>query len=166
MLDVLEVALTELPALLRSPDGWQGLRITYHPPFVDRAWRPWREYRLSIHRIQPCEPGEALLHPHPWPSAIRILSGRYEMVVGHGAGTATPPIAARLVVPAGTSYAMTDPDAWHSVRPLEAPSLSVMLSGVPWQRTMPVEPSAPQAPLSAAELFELLADAAKLIAAR
>jgi hypothetical protein len=160
MLDLLDSVLSELPALLRA-DGWHGLRIAYHPPLVERAWRPWRDCRLSIHRIHPCAPGEALLHPHPWPSAIRILSGRYEMAIAYGAGIAPPPIAARIVAVAGTSYAMIDPDGWHSVRPVEAPSLSVMLSGPPWQRAMPVEPASPQAPLSAAAISELLAEAAR-----
>lgn len=160
MLDLLAEALAELPDLLSgNMQEWRGMRIAYHPPQVDRAWRSWRDCRLSIHRIYPCAPGKALLHPHPWPSAMRVLSGRYAMVVGYGAGIAPPTIAAEFILSAGTSYSMTDPDTWHDVRPLDAPVLTVMLSGPPWARAMPVEPSGPQPPLIAEELTTLLADA-------
>lgn len=159
MLELLEIALAELPTLLASPDGWTGMRIDYHPPFVDRAWRPWRDGRLSIHRIHPCASEDALFHPHPWPSAMRILSGRYAMNLGHGAGIVPPPVSTRVIATAGTSYEMTDRDAWHDVRPLGGPALTVMLSGPPWQREMPVEPASPQRPLSREALVELLAAA-------
>ena len=161
---LLDLALAELPALLASSDGWRGLRIDYHEPFVDRAWRPWRECRLSIHRIHPCAVGEALLHPHPWPSAMQVLAGRYEMAIGYGKGIAAPPIAARVLATAGTRYSMTDPDAWHDVRPLDGPVITVMLSGPPWQRAMPVEPASPQRPLPPEALDELLATARRLLA--
>lgn len=162
MLNLLEQAIAELPALL-DQDGWIGMRIDYHAPFVDRVWRRWRDCRISIHRIHPCEPGTALMHPHPWPSAMRILAGAYEMVLGYGPGVVSPPIAARFVVRAGSSYAMTDRDAWHDVRPVGGPAITVMLSGVPWQRDMPIEPQAPQSPLSTEEIAELLAMARALV---
>jgi hypothetical protein len=159
MLERLETVLAELPTLLASSEGWRGMRIDYHEPHVDRAWRPWHDCRLSIHRIHPCTQGAALLHPHPWPSAMQILAGRYEMSLGYAAGITAPPIAARFVLPAGTVYAMTDRDAWHDVRPLAEPVITVMLSGPPWDRAMPVEPEMPQGPLSPTELAELLATA-------
>lgn len=162
MLALLDEALVEIPALLASPTDWRGLRITYHPPRVDRAWRPWRDYRLSIHRIYPCAPDEALLHPHPWPSAMRVLAGRYAMRIGYGAGTTAPPIAATVIAVAGTTYAMIDPDAWHDVRPLDAPVLTVMLSGPPWGRAMPLDPE-PQAPLTGSEIVALLRAAAAAV---
>lgn len=158
MLERLDTMLHELPALLASTDGWRGLRIDYHPPFVDRAWRPWHDCRISLHRIHPCPPGAALLHPHPWPSAMKILAGHYEMAVGYGAGVVRPPIAARIILPAGATYEMVDRDAWHDVRPLDGPVLSVMLSGAPWDRAMPVEPEVPQRPIPEAGIAELLRD--------
>ena len=163
MLNLLATALAELPALLETPDGWTGLRIDYHPPFVDRAWRPWRDRRLSIHRIHPCAPGDALFHPHPWPSAMRVLEGRYEMAIGYGPGLVAPPIAARLIIGPGTDYSMPHRDAWHDVRPLGGPTLSVMLSGPPWERLMPLAPITPQRPLPDAELRELLRAAAHAV---
>lgn len=159
MLELLDIALAELPALLTSPHGWTGIRIDYHPPFVDRVWRPWRNCRLSIHRIHPCAPEDALFHPHPWPSAMRILAGRYAMNLGYGEGIVAPPVCARAIMIAGASYEMTDRDAWHDVRPLGGPVLTVMLSGTPWQREMPVEPAVSQRALSPEAIVELLAAA-------
>jgi hypothetical protein len=151
MLEVLRVAMSALPELLSAP-GWKGVRVHYHPPFVDRAWRAWGEHRVYLHRIYPCTPAEALFHPHPWPSAMRIIDGRYELAVGYGAEL--PPIAARLVVGPGTEYEMTDRDAWHFVRPLDRPSLSVMVTGLPWDRAAP-KSDKPLAPMDPAELLEL-----------
>lgn len=159
MLKLLNEVLAALPDLLASSDGWKGMRIAYHPPQVDRAWRPWRDCRLSIHRIYPCAPGKALLHPHPWPSAMRVLTGRYAMAIGYGAGLAPPTFVGEFVLPAGAEYSMTDPDAWHDVRPIDEPVLTVMLSGPPWGRAMPVDPGGPQPPLTTEELATLLADA-------
>jgi hypothetical protein len=159
MQNLLDTALGELPALLATTHGWEGMHIDYERPHVDRAWRPWRDCRISIHRIHPCAPGEAMLHPHPWPSAMAILAGRYAMNLGYGAGLETPQIVSRLVLTAGARYEMTNKDAWHDVTPIGEPVLSVMLSGPPWGRAMPIVPSRPQAALSAPVLAELLAAA-------
>jgi hypothetical protein len=137
MLDILEQVERALPELLADGDSWAGLFIDYHPPTVERLWRRWGEYRISLHRIHPCDAGAALFHPHPWPSAMRVLSGEYEMAVGYGKGDEPPPIAARLIASGDLRYEMTDPDAWHYVRPIGAPSWSVMVTGRPWHRAAP-----------------------------
>jgi hypothetical protein len=154
MLDVLAAVENDLPRLLLDEDGWHGLYIDYRPPTVERLWRPWGERRVSLHRIFPCGPGEALFHPHPWPSAMRVLDGEYEMAVGYGRGEATPPVAALMVARGDFRYEMTDPDAWHYVRPLRAPTLSVMVTGKPWDRPAP-RSDKPLVPLSAAQRAEL-----------
>lgn len=81
-----------------------------------------------------------------------MLDGSYEMAVGYGAGVVAPPIAMRMIATAGTAYAMTDPDAWHDVRPLAAPVVAVMLSGLPWARAMLAAPATPQRPLEPAAI--------------
>lgn len=43
-------------------------------------------------------------------------------------------MAATLVVSAGTTYEMVERDGWHSVRPIDAPVLSLMVAGKPWER--------------------------------
>jgi hypothetical protein len=154
MLNLLHEAEKELPRLLYD-GGWQSLKVDYHPPFVDRLWRDWRGCRLTLHRIHPCAPEEALFHPHPWPSAMRIHEGTYEMGVGWGRGQETPPVAARIVASGAMEYEMTDPDAWHYVRPIGGPAMTVMLSGAPWTRWSP-RGEKPLSPLAPAEIEELL----------
>jgi hypothetical protein len=156
MLEILARVEKDLPQLLRDEAGWTGLFIDYHPPTVERLWRRWGEYRLSLHRIHRCGPGEALFHPHPWPSAMRILAGAYEMAVGFGPGMEEPPVAALMVARGEFRYEMTHPDAWHYVRPLGGPSLSVMVTGKPWDR--PAHRADKElVPLTAAQRDELLA---------
>lgn len=156
MLDMLHAAERELPALLRSPEGWKSLLVDYHPPLVERAYRDWRGCRLYLHRIHPCGPGEALFHPHPWPSAMRVLAGTYEMGVGYGRGEAAPPLACRLVASGPIEYEMTDEDAWHYVRPVGGVALTVMVTGAPWARPSPQSPR-PLPALAPEKVAELLA---------
>jgi hypothetical protein len=156
MLDVLERVEAALPELLKEGDAWAGLFIDYHPPTVERMWRQWSDYRVSLHRIHPCEAREALFHPHPWPSAMRVLAGEYEMAVGYGKGDETPPVAARLIASGELRYEMTDPDAWHYVRPIGGPSWSVMVTGRPWDRPAP-RADKPLRPLTPIQREELLA---------
>jgi len=155
MLDVLRAAERDLPELLRDAAGWNSVFIDYHPPIVERMWRRWGDYRLSLHRIHPCGPGEALFHPHPWPSAMRILSGEYEMAVGYGKGETPPPVAALMIAAGDFCYEMTDPDAWHYVRPLGGPALTLMVTGKPWDRPSP-KSDKPLRPLTEAEKAVIL----------
>ena len=137
MLEVLEQVERELPSLLETPSGWSSLHINYHPPFVERLFRSWGEYRIYLHRIQPCESAEALFHPHPWPSAMHILSGVYEMAIGYGEGDQPPPYAAKLVASGDLKYEMTERDAWHYVRPIGQAAMTLMITGKPWERWSP-----------------------------
>lgn len=137
MLDILYAVEKELPVLLQDENAWKSLYVDYHPPTVERLWLPWSEYRINLHRIHPCERDEALFHPHPWPSAMRVLSGEYEMAVGYGQGETQPPIAALMIASGDFRYEMTEPDAWHYVRPLREPTMSLMVTGKPWDRPSP-----------------------------
>jgi hypothetical protein len=131
LLKVLDHIESRLPKLLESDDEWQTLDVNYEPPRVERLWMQYdADYRLYLHRIHPCE--KALFHPHPWPSAIKIVSGVYEMAVGYGIGKKDPPEAARLRLTSGASYEMVDQNGWHYVRPIGGPSLSVMVTGNPF----------------------------------
>lgn len=154
LLPVLEKLELVIPELLLDEAGWNGLFVNYHPPFVERLWRQLPLYRVYLHLIQPCEPGEALFHPHPWPSAMKVLSGRYEMLRGHGPGNNPPEIAERLVLEPGMSYEMVHPDDWHAVRPINEPAFSLMVTGKPYGRW---------SPKSEAPLPELSAERRRLI---
>jgi len=156
MLDILYQIELELPQLLQYDNIWQSLLVDYHPPMVERLWTRWREYRIYLHRIHPCERGEALFHPHPWPSAMRVLDGEYEMAVGFGAGMREPPIASTMIAKGDFVYEMTHIDSWHYVRPIGKPTLSVMVTGRPWAREAP-HSTTPLHPLDAERVVELLA---------
>lgn len=143
MLDVLHRVENDLPDLLRDGvDAWQSLDIDYEPPRVQRLWRShqWQGHepvRIYLHRIFPC--AQALYHPHPWPSAIRIITGRYEMGLAYAETLQLPNIiradreVARVVLGPGNQYEMCNPAGWHYVKPLgKEPSLSVMVTLKPW----------------------------------
>jgi hypothetical protein len=156
MLEILAAIEKELPRLLLDEAAWSSVFIDYHPPTVERLWTSWRDCRVSLHRIYPCGPGEALFHPHPWPSAMHILAGEYEMAVGYGKGNEAPPVAARMIAQGDFRYEMTDPDAWHYVRPLGGVTLSVMVTGKPWDRAAPrSKPLVPLTQEQRRELFRL-----------
>lgn len=155
MLDILARVKGELPELLIDADAWQSFYINYHPPTVERLWRQWGEYRVYLHKIYPCEPEKALFHPHPWPSAMEVISGRYEMTIGYGEGNNPPPVAAKVVLVAGSTYEMTEINGWHAVRPLNKPSLSLMVTGPPWNRWSPSGEIKP-GPLTGSEKIILL----------
>src|SRR5687767_10331982 len=155
MLALLEMAEGELPNLLRQREGWKTLFVDYHAPFVERLYREWNGHRLYLHCIHPCAPEAALFHPHPWPSAMRVHSGEYEMGVGYGKGDEPPPIAAKIVAEGSMTYEMSDPDAWHYVRPIGGVAMTVMLSGPPWDRSSP-RPEKVLSPLSEERALELL----------
>jgi hypothetical protein len=137
MLDQLTLAEQQLPYLLTKPELWQSLFVNYEKPHVERVWCPWGDYRINLHRILPCQAEETFFHPHPWPSAMKILGGTYQMLIGYGSGLQEPPISTTCNLTAGSTYEMVDPDSWHSVRPLDRPVWSVMLTGKPWGREMP-----------------------------
>lgn len=71
MFDVLEEVERAIPRLLWQ-EGWNSLDVDYHDPRVERVWRQWLDYRVSLHVIHPCQPSASLFHPHPWPSAMRV----------------------------------------------------------------------------------------------
>lgn len=134
MLNVLAQVENDLPTLLQDETLWRSLFVDYHPPFVERLWTHWNDYRVFLHRIHPCERGQALFHPHPWPSAMRVLEGEYEMALGFGPGMDEPPVASLMISRGDFRYEMTHPDSWHYVRPIDTPTLSVMVTGKPWER--------------------------------
>lgn len=132
MLEQLKEVEAQMPELLQNAE-WNSLYIDYEKPHVERLWIQLGENRLYLHRILPCEEPQALFHPHPWPSAIKLLKGSYEMGVGYTETNEAPPVAAKIVLRAGASYEMTDINGWHYVRPTEE-VLSIMLTGPKWDR--------------------------------
>jgi hypothetical protein len=141
MLEVLHRVEEMLPDLLGEKAAWRSKCIDYFPPITERLYRDVNldgvAHRLYLHRIHPCE--RAFFHPHPWPSAIRVLGtahSSYEMGVGFGPNDRhdPPPLAARIIVKHGMQYEMCHPDGWHHVKITGEPSVSLMVSGPVWDR--------------------------------
>lgn len=159
MLELLNRIIGEkLPGLFSpaSRHEWRSVHVTYHPPRVERLWvQIDYQHRLFLHRIYPCHDEFALFHPHPWPSAVRVVSGRYE----HRVGTAGTVLVKEVLVP-GSEYQMMTRQTWHSVRPLDGPSDSIMLVGEPYKPPveMPLPPAEKQGPLVPERFEELMAE--------
>lgn len=136
MLKYLTEAKKALPELLMNRELWNGIHIDYEHPHVDRLWTDFLDgTRLNLHKIYPCEPRQAFMHPHPWPSAMEIVEERYLMLVGNDTDSSGGSLeAATLILTPGSCYEMIDPNAYHSVRPLEKPVLSVMVTGAPYDK--------------------------------
>lgn len=139
MLNILDIIEKKLPNLLKDESIWKSVFVDYHLPYVERLWTSLTidnvDYRIYLHRILPTTLEKCLYHPHPWPSAMKILSGQYKMKVGYGEGMDEPPVSTTLILPLRTCYEMTDPNSWHAVCPLENSSFSLMISGTPWERS-------------------------------
>ena len=141
MLDKLHLAEAMFPDLLKKPETWKSKYIDYSPPITERLYQDIQlegvNYRLYLHRIHPCE--RAFFHPHPWPSAIRVLhvpGSTYEMAIGFSSNERhdPPPYAAIIRAEYGFEYEMTHPDGWHYVKISGRSSASVMLTGPVWER--------------------------------
>jgi len=182
-----------LPGLLREPDdSWSTLDVIYHPPHVERVWRQHGDVRVFLHRIWPCDtpvrrddrgdlPADradrgSLWHPHDWPSAMKVVTGSYEMGIGFH-----PPnwpkitdkdlritermgkfvTASTMELTAGSYYEMTEPLTWHYVRPLgEEPAHSLMVAGPLYPKTKVftiAKPEHPQPQLNAMTRGHILA---------
>lgn len=147
-----------LSKLLRTPDALNSLDIDYHPPRVERLFGQVDEYRVYFHIIHPCRREDALYHPHPWPSAMHVLKGTYEMGITHSAEDVSPSqltTLATVQMQGGGYYEMTDPNAWHYVRPLEGPCMSVMITGAPWGKWQEKKATKELKPLSAKRAAEI-----------
>jgi hypothetical protein len=149
----------ELTDLWADESAWRSLSITYEQPHVERLYadlpsvvgRP--TLRVLLHRIHPCEPTKALWHSHPWPSAVKLLDGEYEHACGfeHRTGHRT---VVRSLLQAGASYEITDPLAWHYVRPIDEPVHTIMITGKPWPQHTTPKP-VPQSELTTEQVEDL-----------
>lgn len=146
MIDYLTQVIKRLPLLLNEVE-WESKLINYHPPVVKRLWRQDGENRIYLHKIYPCKPEQAMKHTHGWPSAIRIISGVYEMQIGHIVNTDTGIYyhdGCRVFLYPGSVYELNDSLTWHSVSPCEKPSLSVMVTGKPFMEAPKQETNNPK----------------------
>ena len=133
MITTLEIVERNMPSILMH-SKWKSLDVDYHPPHVQRIWTEWNDVRIMLHCFpETCNAENALYHPHPWPSAMRVLEGEYIMEVGHEVfndipHTPTPETIATTVMKAGSAYEMTNPKAWHKVIP-QKETYTLMVTG-------------------------------------
>lgn len=160
MREYLNDAMRRLPRLLDQAD-WNSLYIDYEKPTVERLWIQDGENRIYLHRIKWCAPGEALWHPHPWPSAICVLKGRYEMGIGYSVTMDPPQACCTMEAIAPFTYEMTNINAWHYVRPMDE-VLSVMVTGPKWGRQEIKSPN-PMRALNFQEKLKLYQDFKKIL---
>jgi len=130
MIEILKEVEENLGKLLLS-EPLYTMFIDYHKPYVERIFFNYKGCRINLHKIYPGEDSsEMLFHPHPWESIIRVISGRYEMGIGHSETNEMPTkIDCKIWVQAGNVYEMNEPDGWHYVKPEQAPSYSLMAIG-------------------------------------
>lgn len=132
-----QIERVKLYDLLCDVSIWKSVDVTYHLPHVERLWCQLGNYRLFLHFIHPCKKGESLFHPHPWPSAIHVIEGEYEMGIGFGEGLEEPEVFSTVISQGSMYYEMPHRDGWHYVRPTTSVCSSVTLIGQPWGREMP-----------------------------
>ena len=132
-----QIERVKLYDLLCDPSIWKSVDVNYHPPHVERLWCQLGKHRLFLHFSHTCKPEEPLFHHHPWPSAIHVIDGEYEMGMGFGKGIEEPEIFSTIISKGSLYYDMPHRDGWHYIRPIDAVCASVMLTGEPWGREMP-----------------------------
>ena len=91
-----------------DPSRWGSIVINKRAPHTYRAFLQYDDARICLHRFDACEQQDAFPHPHPWPSSMLILSGKYDMVVAHTPElTSTAPShVISLTLNAGSIYHM------------------------------------------------------------
>lgn len=141
MLELLDYGVKHLPRLIKSPENWSSLIINRRKPWTYRAFTniPYPidmpnegQLRLCLHRFAVCDEHEAFLHPHPWPGAFIIVKGSYLMNLGRSPDRMSgPEEVAKILMTAGSRYAITSPMTWHAVIPLEE-CYTIMVNAEPW----------------------------------
>jgi hypothetical protein len=83
---------------------------------------------------------------------MRLVEGTYELMLGDAAGE-----RARIIASSGFEYEMTAPAAWHAVRAIGAPAMTIMVTGPRWNRSaVPVADDTTISPLSDDEIAAML----------
>jgi len=139
MIETLRDAIRGLHYPLLNRGNWESMFIDYETPHVERIWVTMNlsgnDVRVCLHKIHPCKKEEAFFHPHPWPSAMLICSGAYESYIGYSENGKTPEKMGPFLFQTGTVYQMTNPKEWHSVRPIDVPCMTIMVTGKPYQES-------------------------------
>lgn len=125
-------------SLCMEKDSWRGFYTCKRKPTLERLYRYLPDgNRICIHKTyDPDLTGEdSKLHIHPWPIAVRILSGSYSMDIGRTEhpDDDNPKKIMSTVMTKGSMYELADPMTWHRVVPISKEVTSLMLNGPVWQ---------------------------------
>lgn len=133
MLNVLDLAIQELPDLLVDRSKWDSLIVNRRKPWTYRVYSQLSNgMRVCLHRFETCHTHEAFSHPHPWPGAFMILQGSYKMNIGYSVDRTSPMNDVMTTVMGKWSkYEIVNPLAWHAVSPLET-TYTIMVNDTPW----------------------------------
>lgn len=126
---------------IKYPEFWNGIKIRYATPYVDRIWMRDGDVRLCLHKIYPIdEESTPYYHPHPWVFETEIVSGSYFMDIGRSPNLdlEPPPVSARIKMVPGSWYRI-DSNTWHTVEPINGPVYSVVRITQRVQREVPIE---------------------------
>jgi hypothetical protein len=143
MLEQLKMTMSYLSPLLNQPERWDSLIVNRRKPHTYRVFTYFRqknplvpEFRVCLHKFESCHDHEAFLHPHPWPGAFLILSGRYKMNIGLAPNkTDRPQNVSTFELCKDSMYEITNPLTFHSVIPLET-TYTIMINNEPWPETI------------------------------
>lgn len=133
MIDLLDKLIPEVLEAIPEDHEWDTLVINKRKPYTYRIFRQFGEYRVCLHKFDPCQSEESFPHPHPWPGAFMVLRGRYMHSVGVSPDLVSQPeLVYQQEVGPYSPYSITDPKIWHSVQPLQ-PTYTIMVNGAPFE---------------------------------
>ena len=152
-----------------DPSCWESIVINRRKPHTYRAFIQFEASRICLHRFDACDRDDSFSHPHPWPSSMLILSGKYEMAVGRTPDllSSEPSSVIFVTLSAGSVYHMLDQHTWHKVIP-RTQCYSLMVNGPRWVNAHQQAPSTKGKrlePMGSGDLVQHLAQCRQLLTA-
>ena len=111
---------------------WDSLVINRRKPHTYRIFKQYGDYRVCLHKFEPCEEHEAFGHPHPWAGAFLVLKGECTQYIGLSTSDTGPVWCYKELIRPGTMYEITKPMTWHRIQPLKT-TWTVMINREPWR---------------------------------
>lgn len=133
MIEVFPTLMREVIPFFDKPEEWDSLIINKRKPHTYRIFRQFGEYRVCLHRFEPCSDEDCFAHPHPWPGAFLLLQGTYIHTVGYSPTLdSDPTFFYREIVRPNTMYEIVHRNTWHKVQPVTT-TWTIMINGKPWE---------------------------------
>lgn len=133
MIEVLNNLIPKVIEALDVPDSWDSLVINRRQPVTYRVFRNFGDYRVCLHKFEPCESEESFAHPHPWPGAFLMLRGEYIHRIGASPDLQSQPtFFFREIVRPYSMYEIIHQQTWHTVQPTKL-TYTIMCNGAPWE---------------------------------